>query len=258
MKTLLVFLENIMKKVKVIFSSIIYIILLFVLDFLVLSLFSFYFYNTTSVELNSAEYNASLASFLSKNQLLIVLISMMFWVPLFIKQLRKRKIEFNSVGVKNLQKWIWLVISTNIIWNILLYDIGKLQVPALPMLSTVLATCILGPILEEFVFRGIIYSKLKTIFSKEKAIFLVSLFFAIYHFNLLQGIYAFFVSIIVTIIYDKYNNFWLPIIIHCIGNLVSSLLLPFLLPINLIFIQVIGLFLTISMIFLIKKKNFYI
>ena len=92
------------------------------------------------------------------------------------------------------------------------------------------------------------------IFSKEKAIFLVSIFFAVYHFNLLQGLYAFLVSIIVTCVYEKYHNLWLPIIIHCIGNLVSSLLLPVLLSMNLIFIQVIGVFFTINIIILLKRK----
>lgn len=243
-----------MKKIKVIFSSIIYIAVLLVLNFLILSIFSFYFYNTTSAELNSVDYTASLATFLSKNQLWIVVSSLIFWIPSFIIQLRKRKIEFNSIGITELGKWIWLVTGTNIICNIFLYDIGQLEVPTFPKLSTVLATCILGPILEEFVFRGIIYSKLKNVFSKDKAIFLVSIFFAIYHFNLLQGIYAFLISIIVTTVYDKHHNLWLPIIIHCIGNLVSSLLLPFLLSFNLIFIQAIGLFFVISIIFLIKRK----
>ena len=89
-------------------------------------------------------------------------------------------------------------------------------------MSYLLSTALIGPVLEEFIFRGIIYNKLKKVFASKQAIILTSLLFGLYHFNIIQGIYAFVFSILLTKIYEKYNNLLLPIIIHCLINLTSS------------------------------------
>ena len=50
---------------------------------------------------------------------------------------------------------------------------------------------IMGPILEEYLFRGIVYNELKTFESKKNATILASLIFALVHTNYINMIYAF-------------------------------------------------------------------
>lgn len=87
------------------------------------------------------------------------------------------------------------------------------------LIITIVLTGIIGPILEEYLFRGIAYNKLKEISSKLTSKILVSLVFALMHPNVFQAVYAFILSYILCEIYDKTKNIKSLIIIHMIGNL---------------------------------------
>ena len=140
--------------------------------------------------------------------------------------------------------------------NILLFKLGLQsvihEIKLLPVLS-VISTAIIGPIIEEFVFRGIIYNKLKESFTIISSIVLVSLLFGIFHLNLIQGIYAFMLSIVVSICYEKSHNLYVPILIHCFANITTSLLLPFILVLKFIYIDIFFIMFLIIGIFCIFK-----
>ena len=127
-------------------------------------------------------------------------------------------------------------------------------------LMGILSTAVIGPILEELVFRGIIYNNLKKSFSIKNALLILSLMFAVYHFNLVQGLYAFLFSIIITYYYEKTDNFLVPMFIHIVGNLAISLVYPYLLQLDFIYIQLVLILLIvvniISVILLNKKNNY--
>ncbi len=90
---------------------------------------------------------------------------------------------------------------------------------------SILCVVILSPVLEELLFRGIIYDELRTILPATPTILIQALLFALYHGNLYQGIYAFIIGIILGFITYKENNLTLTIIIHSINNALSMLII---------------------------------
>lgn len=87
----------------------------------------------------------------------------------------------------------------------------------------ILATVIAAPIIEELIFRGLIYKRIKRVSNTGIAIILSALFFGIFHWNVVQGIYAFIVGAILAYIYEKYKSIIAPILFHMTANFISVL-----------------------------------
>ena len=77
---------------------------------------------------------------------------------------------------------------------------------------------VLGPIIEEILFRGILYESLKAKHSKRSAIVISSIIFSIIHLNIIQGINAFFAGIIFCMAYEKNRSILVPILMHTANN----------------------------------------
>ena len=86
--------------------------------------------------------------------------------------------------------------SISLILNILLYELGLQGNTGFKIESIIgiLATAVIGPILEELVFRGIIYNNLKKSFSIKISLLILSLMFSVYNFNFKVGIYIYKIS----------------------------------------------------------------
>ena len=86
----------------------------------------------------------------------------------------------------------------------------------------ILRTCILAPISEELLFRGLVYNRLfKYTKSFWASALISSAIFGIYHLNLAQGVFAFIFGILLALVYNKTDNFWSVAITHCGGNVIS-------------------------------------
>ena len=83
-------------------------------------------------------------------------------------------------------------------------------------------TVILVPIGEELLFRGIIQDEMRRAFPPAFAVVATSLIFAIFHGNFIQGSYVFFVGLALSLAYHLTNNFYIPIGMHIVFNLVGS------------------------------------
>lgn len=83
---------------------------------------------------------------------------------------------------------------------------------------------ILTPILEELLFRGVIYKRLKMYYEVTVAAYIAAIIFAIAHFNLIQGIYAFIVGIVLMYVYEKSGNLVAPIVMHGVANIVTVIM----------------------------------
>lgn len=77
------------------------------------------------------------------------------------------------------------------------------------------------PIAEELMFRGLFYNRLKDMVSQMKAWVLCSLFFGLYHGNLVQGIYGFLAGMLLVFVYEKYGSMAAPVLTHMALNLTS-------------------------------------
>lgn len=74
------------------------------------------------------------------------------------------------------------------------------------------------PVLEELLFRGIVYNRLKRYMNKNMAVILSAVIFGVYHMNLLQGVYAFALGLLLVFVYEKYKNLIAPILFHMAAN----------------------------------------
>lgn len=80
------------------------------------------------------------------------------------------------------------------------------------------------PIVEEMMFRGLIYQRMRSDFGVWKAICLSAAVFGIYHGNIVQMLYAFISGIVLAYAMEFYGTLWASITIHIGMNLTSCIL----------------------------------
>lgn len=90
------------------------------------------------------------------------------------------------------------------------------------LLLEILGSCMLTPILEEVLYRGVAYSRLKQWLGVKPAILLSAALFGLMHFNLVQFVYAGILGILLACIAERYG---LPaaILAHAAANLMAVL-----------------------------------
>lgn len=86
------------------------------------------------------------------------------------------------------------------------------------------AAVMLAPIGEEFLCRGLILHYAKKVSRRFWiANIIQALMFGVMHMNLVQGTYAFFMGLVMGYLCERYQTLWIPILIHFISNLFSSI-----------------------------------
>ena len=78
---------------------------------------------------------------------------------------------------------------------------------------------ILTPFIEELVFRGIVWHRLRRGFTPLESAFFSSLLFGISHENIPQGIYGFTMGMVFALSYEITRRFEVPFLLHCTCNL---------------------------------------
>ena len=76
---------------------------------------------------------------------------------------------------------------------------------------------IIPPLVEEFIFRGVILSRFQK-YGNGFAIFASAIIFALFHGNIMQLIFAFICGIVLGFIAVRTKNIFIPIIIHAVNN----------------------------------------
>ena len=92
-----------------------------------------------------------------------------------------------------------------------------------PLWLTIILVIIIGPLVEEFIFRKLMIDKLSR-YGYLSAILLSSLAFGLFHGNLYQFFYAFFVGILLGYIYVKSGNWLLSALMHALVNVYGGIL----------------------------------
>lgn len=106
---------------------------------------------------------------------------------------------------------------------------------------------IIAPILEELLFRGILFSETKKYLNVAAVIVINGLCFAIYHMNIIQGINTFFMGMVLSYVYYYRRNIKEAIAIHMVNNLIAMMM-----DVNYYVTIIIGTIAFISIIFSIK------
>ena len=83
--------------------------------------------------------------------------------------------------------------------------------------------CLIAPLAEELLFRGIIFTSFRQYTPIFVAILASGVIFGIYHGNIVQGIYAFIFGCLMALGYEYYGVFWAAVIMHSLQNLISYL-----------------------------------
>ncbi len=209
---------------------------------------------------SSDEYSTLLTNYINDNTLWIVLIVAVIFIPLLIFKYKKQK-KLNFKINKNIIFVILVGFSISILLNLIIININKLfninnnLLDYKYLIQTIIASCLLGPIIEELLFRGVMFNKIKTFNDLNVSILLTTFIFAFFHDSITQMIYAFIIGYICIKLYVEYDTLLVPIIFHISCNLVVPLLNNFL--VNLNYIYTILIIIVSLIIFIIFYKKMY-
>lgn len=184
-----------------------------------------------------------LNDYIESHMIYTVVLNICLLLPFFIHVYRKYKTS------KKIKNWNYLLffapIAFTILFHIPLIIIGvRYHITSSHLWIMILSEGIVGPIIEEYLFRGIVYHKLKELYPKKNAMVLCTIIFALFHGNLIKIIFAAFLGTLLILLYERYQDIKVPIVFHVIVNLVSLLLIPYLQELSflyILFVSIIGL-----------------
>lgn len=179
--------------------------------------------------------------------ILLILFDIIVAIYLYLRNKRKEK----KVKVANYFPIVYLGIGMAVVLNMLifLFNLNN-EMANLNIYLAVLSSGIIGPILEEMLFRYVFLNRLSNFFTMRNAILLSSLVFALLHGDIITMIYAFIMGFIFAYVYVKYDNIKVSIMCHISANTIVIFLTSF----N-IWILLLGLFGVWISIYLILRDN---
>ncbi|WP_311491458.1 CPBP family intramembrane glutamic endopeptidase [uncultured Anaerococcus sp.] len=89
-----------------------------------------------------------------------------------------------------------------------------------------IVTVIGAPLVEELLFRGVLFEEIRKECSVKTTIFLTALMFGYYHFNIIQTPNTFFMGLVLAYVYFKTKSIKASIIVHATNNILA--MIPFL------------------------------
>lgn len=123
-------------------------------------------------------------------------------------------------------------VVAKVVLGLMCYALGKVvpeeflypasSVYDVPVAVLVLLVVFVLPLAEEFFFRFVLFKKmLLELFSLpvKYAVILNSVFFAIWHLNIYQGMYAFMTGFYMAYVYYKKGKITYPLLFHCVSNI---------------------------------------
>lgn len=169
-----------------------------------------------------ATYNVdNLTNFINNYGGIILILTNITYIIYIIK---KHRIKVNKYNLIDNYPKIYLFISIPLFLNSLILLINNQKIPTINIYIALFGSVIIGPILEELVFRYLIYNNLNKFNNKNTSIILSSIIFALVHNGFINIVYAFIIGTILTIIYSKNKNIKEVIILHMVANLMSLLI----------------------------------
>ena len=207
---------------------------------------------------NQLDLSVPLNDYMESHLIYVVLINAFVFVPILMhqygktKQKRKQKLTFSPFLILS-------PIAFCLLFHIPLIGMGvRYEVTNTSYFwILVMSEGIVGPILEEYLFRGVVYQKLKALYSTKNAMIFCTILFALFHDNLLQIVFALLLGTILILLYEKYQDIKVPILFHSIVNLVSLLLIPHLQNIHYLFTIVLFLLSGICFYWFCRKESFF-
>ena len=181
---------------------------------------------------------ASLDAAMGNSFALIVIIALLISFAVNFYLYRKDRVTPDDYLIKNPIHLLWIFLigvlmshGLSILLTILPldnlpgnYEAVEEELFGASWILVVIRAVIVTPIVEELVFRGLVFRRLREYTNFWVATLVSSALFGIYHMNLIQGIYAFLFGIIICILYDRYHHLLAAILVHFGANLLSVIL----------------------------------
>lgn len=167
---------------------------------------------------------------------LLLIISLGKWRGWTRERLGWRKIEMGKAW-GSLVRWYLLTWPINLIYSLIVYFYGITppttdvytqlmgHVTPLTFLLNLLLAGVMAPVIEETLFRGIVFAGLKSYFGKWTAAVLSALLFSGLHLQLIGFFPRFVLGIILVHLYDKYQSLYPSMAFHALNNLVAAILM---------------------------------
>ena len=192
----------------------------------------FYYQNYSSVK----EISIKALSMMQKQSIYITFVSSLVLIPIFLKMCKKEQNQnqiyneryFKRINIKQLLTTLFLGVITavtgNLIANCFAYYCDINQTSMYKSSNHIIMYLCIGiatPIVEELLFRCLLYFRLLEHKERSFSIICVSFLFALCHESIIAAIYAFILSIILLMIWELSENLVLCIIAHIIANVVT-------------------------------------
>ena len=212
----------------------------------------------------------------ASNTLLVTFITIVVAIPIMLYLFKKQEGNLKFQGKKQglyiniavgifaslgVSKLVTLFPIDGIIGN---YKELSSNVMSADILLQIVTLILLGPLMEELLFRGLIYYRLMLLNEKAIAAYISAIIFGVYHLNLVQGLYTFVLGILLVYVYEKFSTLWAPYLLHMGANAIAVVInyLPisraisshwyFKLPVMLVELAILALILYK---FIYKEKN---
>ena len=141
-----------------------------------------------------ATYNIdNLTNFINNYGGIILILTNITYIIYIIK---KHRIKVNKYNLIDNYPKIYLFISIPLFLNSLILLINNQKIPTINIYIALFGSVIIGPILEELVFRYLIYNNLNKFNKKNTSIILSSIIFALVHNGFINIVYAFIIGTI--------------------------------------------------------------
>lgn len=92
------------------------------------------------------------------------------------------------------------------------------DIHVLPPLLLLFIVVVWSPLAEELVFRAMVFRTLRKGFSFPAAAVLSGVLFGVYHMNVVQGVYAALIGVLLAFAYEKTNSLWGCYLLHFMFN----------------------------------------
>lgn len=87
-----------------------------------------------------------------------------------------------------------------------------------PFLLGIILYGLFSPIVEEILFRGLVYNRLKKYCVVPAAVLLSAVLFGLFHGNLVQGVYGFLMGCLMALVYECSGSFLHAVLFHAVAN----------------------------------------
>lgn len=172
-----------------------------------------------------AEHGGTLTELVGGVSMLIGVVPL---VPMFRQELSVRR--ENTGKTSAILITVILAMSSSVALNVLLSLTGLVQASesyqdvASHQYSVVFGVGailfgLISPIVEEIVFRGLVFNRMRRYYPAATAIIVSGVLFGAYHGNLVQGLYGGCMGILLAYTYERMKSFFFPCLFHAAANL---------------------------------------